>query len=833
MAQWIQTLEPYIKVTERVKTTVQNPTAGESLIVGCTLISDAGPSTPTLISSQKEFLETYASRDLSQEYIESLNRLYTGDDKTLASTMWANAYRLAGSCTMLVTRAAKAPDIMFAKPLAKNAEEVYILRDGELMKSVASFKIVIDKPGDEAAHNQDGWNINISGVGIFGNRTTDTGAQYDYYVDNLPDLVEKLNETSKFFSPSYHFYSDVKGENEVKITDPDDVASKNKVVSVIFDEVYLGQAMLDKTDSRTSLGGSWEECDTPEDILQIKKWFSSFEELVKSDIPEDGTIYAVGNKVTLEVEQCYKYTVPNNLGMLYLITCEPDWTLDNPDQSIIDLNDSSYSGFIPTDYYATNVYNSASTLRVRIRRFNHDAVINKEITDKASLTEKSDSPYMVLTSILDTFTGKGAHEPSEDILARDFYEIAIFDPSINGETSFFNVGSITGRGDMEVSEVNANLKMIQLHLPDNLHDLGINYYGYKADDNIWVECPAPSTESDVEEVTTYEELLRITDVPVGRTIYKVTTTGKYYKFVANGENQIWADLEINPENTKLISVSDSDLKKGLDAIVEDEVYVTEGLCDLGNTELSFQNYMANIAINDNYFYPISTVNSTNYMTIANNMSKISKDSYKLYASGPWDIDSGNLGWKYYASPSVLYWEAVARNRRNNREFASILGQVNGIVQYQRPTFEATKKVRQLLLSKKVNFVLWNITTQAWNMNDCYTKTSENSVLSEDGNSRLVIRISKAMPSLLKQFIGRKISEKLCADVEGVINYFFKTVILPMEYTVDAYRVSCVFDAELARQNKIKVLVQARCSRSLKFIDVFSDIYDVGMEFEEA
>jgi hypothetical protein len=201
-------------------------------------------------------------------------------------------------------------------------------------------------------------------------------------------------------------------------------------------------------------------------------------------------------------------------------------------------------------------------------------------------------------------------------------------------------------------------------------------------------------------------------------------------------------------------------------------------------------------------------------------------------SAPWDMDAGTMGWKDYASPSVRYWEAVARNRRNNSEFASIIGQSNGIMQYQRPVVEFNKRSRQLLLSKRVNTVLWNVATQAWNMNDCYTKQNENNIMGEDGNSRLGIRICKAMPTILKQFIGKKITEKLCEDVKAVIRYFFTTVILPMNYTVESYNVICNYDEALARQNKIKVVVQVRFSRSLKFIDVYAEYYDVGMEFEE-
>ena len=119
MAQWKETREPYVDVHEKVKVAALNPRAGEDLIIGCALISDAGPSIPTLITSQSEFLATYSSEDLTKDYVSSLNKLYKGDISDMAETMWLNAYRLAGANTMLVVRASKAKDIYFAKPLVK------------------------------------------------------------------------------------------------------------------------------------------------------------------------------------------------------------------------------------------------------------------------------------------------------------------------------------------------------------------------------------------------------------------------------------------------------------------------------------------------------------------------------------------------------------------------------------------------------------------------------------------------------------------------------------------------------------------------------------------
>ena len=798
MAQWTETLEPYIKVQERVKTATLNPSAGEDLIIGVALISDAGPSTPTLITSQSEFLSTYASQDVTQAYIEGLNKLYKGDDKTLASTMWANAYRLAGSNSILCVRASKANNLYFTKPL--NNEDgtdptTYVIRDGEMLKKVPSFKITLNDIGDEANVDSDGWSINIAGVGIFGNRVTDDGTQYDYYCGNLPDLIDSLNDTSKFFCPDYEFLDNQGNVIEVDMSDTS--SRSNVAISKMFlKEVYLGAEVIDTTDSRTSKL-SWKILDNPtqEQIAEAdaKPLKEDFNEVRQVPVNEDN----VGDVLRFKDENeviTYCELQDDNTGMLYIYTINYSSDPSQDEKTIINLNDAAYSGFEAEKNYAINVFNSSTELRVRIRRFNHNAVISKTLSNSelGSLTANGPSPWTVLTGTLDTFTG-GALEPKTEIddsvLYQDFYEIAVWDPSINEIVSFFNLGNILGRGDMEVSEVNDLLKMIQLSLPDNLEDLDLNYYGY------------------------------------------VNNQGEPVNTVAGHLAQIFCDLTIDPTEYTMLNISDSDLKRALDNLALDEVYTTEGLCDLGNTELSYQNYMASMAINDNYFYPISTVNSTNYMTIGNSATKISADSYKLYMSAPWDIDTGTLGWKFYCSPSVIYWETVAKNRRNNREFAPILGQDNGTVQYQRPTTEFNKKTRQLLLSRKVNTAMWDVALQSWVMNDNYTKQTENTIMNDEGNSRLMIRISKAMPTLLRQYIGKRISEKLCKNVEDTIDYFFKTNILSMEYNIDGYRITCKYDEILARQNKIKVHIEVRYQRALKYIDVINDAIDLGMNFE--
>lgn len=821
MAQWKQTREPYIDVHEKIKTAALNPRAGEDLIIGCALITDAGPSTPTLITSQSEFLSTYTSRDLTKDYIKSLNDLYDGDDHEMAETMWLNAYRLAGANTMLVVRASKSRDNFFTKSLSKDDNNVYLLRDGQLLKSVPEFKIVVDIDKDSAEHTTDGWCININGVGVIGNRNDDNGPQYDYFVKNLGELVDYLNDTNKFFCCDYSFFEDSKAT--IPTTDLDEA------VAVVFKEVYVGKELIDTTDERC---------------------------------PD---------------------------GLAYVVTCEVDWDETNPDQKVIDLNGAAFSGFTASKSYATNRYNSSTDLKVRIRRFNHDAVVSKELTAPDAY-EGGNSPYIVLGNVLDTFTKGGTKKVGEDVLYRDFYEIAILDPSVAEEASYFNIGNILGRGDMSEADLNDLINMVQVELPDDMASLGLGYYGYLPANQKkgWakltkrdVDALSPEeiaagtvyankaaldavTEAGIGDiaivgkkdpdyyvyneasgdwvVTTEEELqvkykfnslgsLRAAMLrPVDGEVAEVgeVVAGTYYMYKDGltvedmDDEEIYVDLTIDPRKYKILNVNDNDILRALDEITQDEVYVTEGLADLGCTSPMVQSYMVNMAINDNYFYPISTVNSTNYLSIANSANRISKDHYKLYLSAPWDVDTGTVGWKFYASPGTLYWESVARNRGLDREFAPVLGQINGIAQYQNPVVEFNKKTRQLLLSKKINTVLWNTQTQAWNMNDNYTKQSEDNIMSDDGNSRLMIRISKAMPILLRQFIGRRISPILWKDMKMAIEFWFNSTIIPMSYSIDAYQVTIDETnnpVEVQRRNSVVVLVEIRYNRCLKYVTV--------------
>ena len=702
MAQpWKQTLEPYIKVTESVRKSTLSTTAGENLIIGAVLISDSGPSTPTLITSQEEFLAYYASTDLTEDYVKSLNNLYTSDpNSNLASQMWLNAFRLAGSTNMLICRASKSSDIVYAKSISTD-ESSFILKDGEMLKKY-------EGKGDDSiilqvgTSNNNTFAIAIDEVGVIGNYIADSGEQYDYYAGNVYELVNRLNETSKFHCPSYTCYEN---DTEINVTSEADQARVNKIV---LNEVYLAANLLDET-------------------------------------------FLVPNTTTYGY---FQVTGAEKLNMNYT----------------------------PVSYYATNPYNTNSDLKIRIRRYNHNAVSTKTLT---SLDEQGGiSPYATLSTVLNNLY-VNAKDNNALVEAYDFYEFCITDPGLGEYPLLFNVGNIPGRGDITVNELNSLLKMMQLVLPDDLKELKLNYHGYS----------------------------------FGNLGYK-----------DNWASEININLSINPENTTLLDVSDSDIMAAFDKLEDDERYVVEGLTDLGCTYTNIQNYIANIAINSNYFYPVSTADSTNYMTIASKSTKIAKDSPKIYMLSPWDYDNGTVGFMFHASPSILYWETVSKNRRNNHEFRGTFGPDGGIVSVVNLAKEFTKTERQLLLTKKVNTIFHDLYLDSLYINDNKTKQGEDNVLSEENNVRLQIRISKAMPLILKQFVGRQNNAKTALEAESIINSWFRTTIVPMRYKCSDWKIQ-VADVTDFSTNTMRVKIQVKFFNSIKYVEVYNEALPLDLEFE--
>lgn len=289
-----------------------------------------------------------------------------------------------------------------------------------------------------------------------------------------------------------------------------------------------------------------------------------------------------------------------------------------------------------------------------------------------------------------------------------------------------------------------------------------------------------------------------------------------------------------PDDSGMLTVSDRDYQKAWDALAEEERYVMEGVCDCGMIKTLHQNYIATTAVAMNCFYPISPVRATNYMTISNHFAKITLDNMNLYQICPWDIDDGTVGFAFNASPAVLYWEAVFRNRSANNEFAGVFGEINGIVSPVKLAKEFNRKEREMLLTKRINTIFNDVALNSIYINDCFTKQSAKDIMQEENNVRLKIHISKSMPRLLSQFRGRQSNFRTWDDAATVVRTWFKQNILPKNYTIADYRVDCSElenTPEVQAQNKLVMKIHVRYYNNTKYVEVANIAYPIGVEFE--
>ena len=190
MAQpWKQTLEPYIKVTESVRKSTLSVTAGENLIVGAVIISDSGPGVPTLITSQKEFLANYASKDLTEDYIVNIMNVNATAVMRLVSRFYD---RIASSgdfyCGVMVSIAGFMSSPFFSVyGASKAALKIFIESvNVELEKAGFSNRILNVSPGS------------IKGTG-FSQGKTDLSLTEGL----AKDIIQHLESKDDLFIPQY------------------------------------------------------------------------------------------------------------------------------------------------------------------------------------------------------------------------------------------------------------------------------------------------------------------------------------------------------------------------------------------------------------------------------------------------------------------------------------------------------------------------------------------------------------------------------------------------------------------------------------------------------
>lgn len=344
-----------------------------------------------------------------------------------------------------------------------------------------------------------------------------------------------------------------------------------------------------------------------------------------------------------------------------------------------------------------------------------------------------------------------------------------------------------------------------------------------------------------------EGLDKVFDIDTLATGWELNEDGNFYHMV-NGENDLERTINVKIQDGDLIDLSGdankvkkiSALQKAIDKVVDDERFIVEALSDLGENDFGYMNYISGKTqlnsdepINSNYSYVPSGPKSTNYMIIANGFDKLAKGYNSTFIT-PWDEDSGTLGFKFDVSPSTLYWEGVARNKSINNEFAAMFGQTNGIVTPVKLIKKFGKKERQMLLGKRINTIFEDIAQGATYINDNLVSIKTEDIMDSENNNRLRIRINKAIPQLLSKFKGEPSNYRTWKEAREAVEYWLKSVVMTWNYTIEDYKVICDSTnntAETIRQHKLVMRVMARYPRSIKYITIYSDAYDIGVEFE--
>lgn len=454
----------------------------------------------------------------------------------------------------------------------------------------------------------------------------------------------------------------------------------------------------------------------------------------------------------------------------------------------------------------------AKTLNMLVEKLNETSLFH--ITESATINEEENE-----VTLTNAFVGSDVLDKSSSVAPNGMQNITIT-PSIDESFTVSNY----------IINNNATSGILKLSFSKNSKDESVNVH---IDTN--TESMDYVIGSDVDEgqisIDELNEYLDDVSLVISGNLYDIESIPEVTK--DNPSSSLVVNVAI-PEDSNMLTVTDRDYQKAWDLLAEEERYVMEGVCDCGMIKTLHQNYIATTAVAMNCFYPISPVRSTNYLTISGHFSKITTDHMNLYQICPWDIDDGTVGFAFNASPAVLYWEAVFRNRAANNEFAAVLGEINGVVSPVSLSKEFNKKEREMLLTKRINTIFNDVALNSTYINDNYTKQSAKDIMQEENNSRLRIHISKSMPRLLSQFRGRQSNFRTWDDAATVVRTWFKQNILPKNYTIADYKVTCdenLNPPEVQAQNKLVIRIQVRYYNTSKYITVYSDAYPIGVEFD--
>lgn len=338
-------------------------------------------------------------------------------------------------------------------------------------------------------------------------------------------------------------------------------------------------------------------------------------------------------------------------------------------------------------------------------------------------------------------------------------------------------------------------------------------------------------------------------------IENLNALGTGFTFITNpnfkeGDNAAGEDSIQNstPKATQVFSFGNSGLDlssckrvtnkvNALYALEDQEVYDIEYLAPFGETNLQFiKNYVL-VGKNNDWFTPVDIPYSrTNANSIKGYFLNVDSTS-NAQAMGPFDRNTGLTGWQFYLACSTLYYYKVMANTNAGKAWAPVFDRTNGVLDFTNPVYMLGKDDRTKLLNFKcpVNFLKYNQRYSVYYLNDNWTHQYERNIVSEEQNRRLVNKIKKDWKRLMDSFKGRVNTETTRNDVISIGNLYFQQNIMNQnpEYIPEEYQIVCDTTnntTDIITANKLAVTVRVRLRNAIKYIDVLTDVYPLGVDF---
>lgn len=271
-------------------------------------------------------------------------------------------------------------------------------------------------------------------------------------------------------------------------------------------------------------------------------------------------------------------------------------------------------------------------------------------------------------------------------------------------------------------------------------------------------------------------------------------------------------------------------------LAEQKEFRIEYLSEFGYTEAAYMKDYQYVGAQNYWFSPItfpySYSNAASMAIFANGMN----NDNNVMVAGVFDKNSTFLGWPTKIAFTSLYYERVFINKSNNSEYAPCFEETNGVLNYRNPMFILGETDRVKLLNGTTgpaNCVVFNQDKNIYYLNDNRCHTTTHNVMSEEMNRRMVNRIKKDVIQIMNRFKGRTNTVTTREDVVAILDIYMKQNIMTQNYKPEEYQIVCDTTnntVEVITSNHLAVTLKVRLLGSIKFIDVLTDIFPLGIDF---